>query len=311
MIVILYYMAVLLLFIAVILALVFSYCNVVITIHRTVTNMSKFLSQETNGTGIQSSRFHSGSKKNKKPELQCLKKNKNPELQANKCDKVEFGDHPTSRVEAYKIDCQHPLGGALRSHIGAHGYAEANEPNSGTTSMASRHLLIDALDVSPEILTQTIPGDNAIKHLSEHDNQKVSVVLDVCELRAPQAASPPPQSSDCSKNNMIQLPASGLTTIPASNLKARYNKPNNWQLKITGVSFLICLIFIITWLPPWIMFLCFSFLPEETKQNPTYLAINLFCKKTFLINTFTNPILYTALNKDFRRKLKKLIYLRR
>ena len=78
----------------------------------------------------------------------------------------------------------------------------------------------------------------------------------------------------------------------------------------TRIAFLICLIFVLSWLPPWISFISFVCVPPATKLTPLYQTIDLFCEKTYLINTFTNPILYTILNKTFRQKLRGFICLK-
>ena len=78
-------------------------------------------------------------------------------------------------------------------------------------------------------------------------------------------------------------------------------------LRTTRIAFLICLIFVLSWLPPWISFINFVLLPPETKLTPTYLTINMFCRMAYLVNTFTNPILYTVLNRKFRERLRKCL----
>ena len=79
------------------------------------------------------------------------------------------------------------------------------------------------------------------------------------------------------------------------------------SLKTTRIVFLICLIFVLSWIPPWASFITFVFMSPTTKMSATYLMVNMFFRMTYLINTFSNPILYTALNKKFRDKLKKFI----
>ena len=81
-------------------------------------------------------------------------------------------------------------------------------------------------------------------------------------------------------------------------------------LRTTRIAFLICLIFVLSWLPPWISFINFVLLPPETKLTPTYLTINMFCRMAYLVNTFTNPILYTVLNRKFRERLRKCLCLK-
>ena len=77
-------------------------------------------------------------------------------------------------------------------------------------------------------------------------------------------------------------------------------------LRTTTIVFLICLIFVLSWLPPWISFINFVLLPPETKLTPTYLTMIMFCRMAYLVNSFTNPILYTVLNRKFRERLRNV-----
>ena len=77
-------------------------------------------------------------------------------------------------------------------------------------------------------------------------------------------------------------------------------------LRTTRIVFLICLIFVLSWLPPWISFINFVLLPPETKLTPTYLTMIMFCRMAYLVNSFTNPILYTVLNRKFRQRLRNV-----
>ena len=77
-------------------------------------------------------------------------------------------------------------------------------------------------------------------------------------------------------------------------------------LRTTRIVFLICLIFVLSWLPPWISFINFVLLPRETKLTPTYLTMIMFCRMAYLVNSFTNPILYTVLNRKFRERLRNV-----
>ena len=94
-----------------------------------------------------------------------------------------------------------------------------------------------------------------------------------------------------------------LKTVKSMNEIRRLRR----SLKTTRIVFLICLIFILSWIPPWVSFINFVFMSPSTKTGPTYLVVNMFFRMTYLINTFSNPILYTAFNKKFRDKVKKII----
>ena len=99
------------------------------------------------------------------------------------------------------------------------------------------------------------------------------------------------------ENNQI------LKTVKSMNEIRRLRR----SLKTTRIVFLICLIFILSWIPPWVSFINFVFMSPSTKRSATYLVVNMFFRMTYLINTFSNPILYTAFNKKFREKVRKFI----
>ena len=79
-------------------------------------------------------------------------------------------------------------------------------------------------------------------------------------------------------------------------------------LRTTRIAFLICVIFVLSWLPPWTTYIVYILLMPEL--TPSYLTITMFCRMTYLVNSFTNPILYTALNTKFRERLKKSLCLK-
>lgn len=78
------------------------------------------------------------------------------------------------------------------------------------------------------------------------------------------------------------------------------------SLRTTRLTFVVCLIFVISWIPPWAWFATSYFVTPQTIPYSTYLTLRLFCPMTFLINTFSNPFLYIALNESFRKKVKNL-----
>ena len=75
--------------------------------------------------------------------------------------------------------------------------------------------------------------------------------------------------------------------------------------KTTRITFAVCLIFILSWLPPWIAFLLYSV--PEIKFTQTVIVYGLFGRMTYLLNTFMNPILYLCLNRKFRERASALL----
>ncbi|KAL3848605.1 hypothetical protein ACJMK2_019454 [Sinanodonta woodiana] len=71
-------------------------------------------------------------------------------------------------------------------------------------------------------------------------------------------------------------------------------------VKTTKISFLITITFIISWLPVWV-YTVLAYTKTDIDVNGTF-----FLKQSYLINTFMDPILYLACNRNFRNKVKGL-----
>ena len=95
--------------------------------------------------------------------------------------------------------------------------------------------------------------------------------------------------------------------FPKTVQRINENRRLRRSLKTTRIVFCICLIFVLSWIPPWASFISFIVMSPTSRTNPTYLEDNMFCRMTYLINTFSNPMLYTALNTTFREKVKKFL----
>ena len=78
-------------------------------------------------------------------------------------------------------------------------------------------------------------------------------------------------------------------------------------MKTSQIAFLICFTFCLSWLPPWISFFVFVFLSPMTQLTPVCGSIILFTRLTYLINTFSNPMLYTIMSKSFRAKIRQIV----
>lgn len=79
------------------------------------------------------------------------------------------------------------------------------------------------------------------------------------------------------------------------------------SLRTTRLTFAVCLVYVVSWLPPWAWFPVSYYVTPQTVPYSTHLALRLFCSMTFLINTFTNPFLFIAMNGAFREKVKNLL----
>ena len=76
--------------------------------------------------------------------------------------------------------------------------------------------------------------------------------------------------------------------------------------KTTLITFAVCIIFIVSWIPPWVGFLLLS-IPELRVNRHVIVFGRLFGRTTFLLNTFMNPILYLCMNGKFREKASHFI----
>lgn len=84
-----------------------------------------------------------------------------------------------------------------------------------------------------------------------------------------------------------------------------YRKNQLVSLRTTKIAFIVCTLYIVTWIPPWTCFIL-SAIPGM-KQNIIALKYMLFGRMTYLINNTTNPILYTWLNRKFREKIREIL----
>ena len=122
-----------------------------------------------------------------------------------------------------------------------------------------------------------------------------------------------------SKSNVSNLTSLSLTSTVKRHSKRQDSNSTSFDkgstierggkrksLRMTMIAFLVCLIFVLSWLPPWLIFIANLFLSNEARSTQTYSTSGLFCKLAYLINSFTNPILYTVLNKNFREKLRNV-----
>ena len=86
---------------------------------------------------------------------------------------------------------------------------------------------------------------------------------------------------------------------------ARTEDKRTVSLRTTKIAFLVCSIFVLTWIPPWVAFLIATS-PKLLTQK-VIIEFMMFGRMTHLLNTVTNPILYTGLNRKFRNHAKSIM----
>ena len=179
--------------------------------------------------------------------------------------------------------------------------------------------------------------DESIRKTGENHDESISKTTKRCAsyelIDQPTFPLNPPQTSNpmslvtksainrhgISKSNVSNLTSLSLTSTVKRHTKRQdlnstsFDKGstierggNRKSLRMTMIAFLVCLIFVLSWLPPWLIFIVNLFLSNEARSTQTYSTSGLFCKMAYLINSFTNPILYTVLNKNFREKLRNI-----
>ncbi|KAH3707368.1 hypothetical protein DPMN_066770 [Dreissena polymorpha] len=77
------------------------------------------------------------------------------------------------------------------------------------------------------------------------------------------------------------------------------------SIRAICTTFLVCAIFVISWIPPWICF--FIVTQPGHKLKPMVVRYMLFGRITYLLNTVANPIIYVGFNKKFREKVRGLL----
>ena len=74
--------------------------------------------------------------------------------------------------------------------------------------------------------------------------------------------------------------------------------------RLTKISFLVCSVFILSWLPSWLCFVLAAI--PGMKANVNVLKFMLFGKMTYLLNGVLNPVIYTWMNNEFRNRMLRI-----
>ena len=109
-------------------------------------------------------------------------------------------------------------------------------------------------------------------------------------------------NTDADKNHNQKRPVT--TAEDAANngevINLHSNQSNtNRTLRTTRITFIVCLIFLNSWIPVWISFAIQAFATPALQRSTTVAVFILFANMSFLINTFTNPIVYVLMDLTF------------
>ncbi|XP_033740681.1 G-protein coupled receptor 84-like [Pecten maximus] len=85
----------------------------------------------------------------------------------------------------------------------------------------------------------------------------------------------------------------------------QYNYRYSARLKAAKILFLVTALFLLSWLPFWVIRFLWLFAPSYmSTQSETGNAIEHFFMHLFYLNNAANPVIYTIINKNFREECR-------
>ena len=109
-------------------------------------------------------------------------------------------------------------------------------------------------------------------------------------------------SSSTSSN---QKKACGQTVVDNSRSQSQKRRTDTRVDRTTKIMFAVTLVFILSWVPPWT-----SYFYKQLAKNQETIAGNvfaMFARKTYMINTFMNPIFYILMSSVFKKRTKQIL----
>ena len=102
-------------------------------------------------------------------------------------------------------------------------------------------------------------------------------------------------------------------TIPGQSLRIRSQKPRSRNQiqrstkesqmnKTTAIMFAVTVVFILSWIPPWIVA---AMWPYGVSLSQKERIVIMFCRRSFMVNTCTNPLFYIGMSSTFRHLTKQ------
>ncbi|KAH3769836.1 hypothetical protein DPMN_171113 [Dreissena polymorpha] len=203
--------------------------------------------------------------------------------------------------------------------------------NVALTVRKSEQIILDIQKSAFDRQTQRPRGSSFFSRLNVKRNrvEPLSTLFVVAETNSARFTGPSKQTTltattmelktfPSSKGDLTDAPKQmkKITLSPPtseqakSNVSSARNQPMVQGIRIASTravftTFLVCAIFVISWIPPWI---CFFLVTEPGhKLKPTVVRYMLFGKMTYLLNTVANPLIYFAFNKKFREKVRGLV----
>ena len=147
----------------------------------------------------------------------------------------------------------------------------------------------------------TTPRNKSL-HLSEETSTRLTVPLAVGGV----GHSPPIvawSTRTSSESTFISVPVSTSAKTSVGRANGQRVLPQI-RPRTTRIAFIVCALFVISWLPPWVCF--FIALKLSLRLTPTVASFMLFGKMTYLLNTVANPVVYISFNRKFRQHIKGL-----
>ena len=103
----------------------------------------------------------------------------------------------------------------------------------------------------------------------------------------------------------MQNNAGNTELMPAP--PVRKDTKQNKRVETTRLTFLLCLIFVLTWAPPWVWYAIAVIWKAKNIPHQTLVACDFFLRRSYMINVVTNPILMILLNTKFRENAKNIL----
>ena len=79
------------------------------------------------------------------------------------------------------------------------------------------------------------------------------------------------------------------------------------KIRITGLLFVVTVVYILSWVPPYISMVKGFFIGYGRTMGTYELSMLTFGPSVYVLNTFANPVIYAALSATYRRNVMNLV----
>ncbi|KAL4219966.1 Protein tyrosine phosphatase type IVA 1 [Mactra antiquata] len=132
--------------------------------------------------------------------------------------------------------------------------------------------------------------------MTSQDISKETIAIPNTEISA--ISFEPSSCGTPADGGKLQLPR-----VPLPRETRRGQNVQNSSTRTTKIAFCVCVVFILSWIPPWVSFFLATI--PSMRTNIQVIQFMMFGRMTYLINGVANPILYTWLNRKFREYIRQ------